>query len=138
MTWMSGSTAQHAFRLLLAGWYASCITGCLYVWPYGRDVVNQPPEILFQNPPGELIRIASESGRQVSVTAQDPEGDPLTPVWYVPTGVDYTEETTTDGVRYYFTLNLPKDELLNNEVVSINILDATNLVSTSWNVEVVQ
>lgn len=116
------------------------LQGCLYVAPIWREPVDLAPEIVLPEPDtGSELRLVFQADVEtLTVVAQDPEEEPLTFVWEVPHGADYTHtEFEQEGGITVSTVEILRDPVLDGARISCTILDtALNSASVSWLVEV--
>lgn len=152
MSWSWGApggtpTPTTRWYAYFTSWSALCIgigsSGCLYFVPIERPVINAPPDILqpFELEDLELVMVADIE--QVTVIAQDDDGDDLAFFWVVvPSDVAYnvtpaTPKELPDGTAYWYsTLSLPRDPRLDGRRLQCGVTDLQDTEVVEWTVRV--
>ena len=122
-------------RPLLTLW-CTLLPGCLYVEPGWKPLPNQPPEVLFPDPPYQDIPLVMDRDTRITVVAQDPDGDALDFVWIVPVNVPHSWVTQPEGNLWYSVLSIETDPILDGQRIDLVISDDLDEVELSWLVEV--
>jgi len=88
------------------------------------QVNDSPPELLSQSPDEEVI-IADGDSKELSVTAQDPDGNPLYYQWYVN---DVLDPTNLDSAYVFET----DPDYSGIDTVRVEISDGNFTISAQW------
>ncbi len=101
--------------------------GCLYIAPVVSEPVNTAPDILDppewdDNPNGRFLRLLiNPNVNTLKVVATDADGDELRVSWNVPIAHDTRVAEDDDNTTFF--VDLPRDEILDGNVISATIWD---------------